>query len=84
VEWVRDNIANFGGDPHNVTNILENPGGGYKVSILMVMPAAAGFIPPCDCGKRAGMADDAKGNSDQAARKLLKELGITAANINKL
>ena len=37
-EWVRDNIAAFGGDPGNVT-IMGQSGGGAKVSALMAMPA---------------------------------------------
>jgi para-nitrobenzyl esterase len=43
LEWVRDNIGAFGGDPGNVT-ILGESGGGAKVSTLMAMPAAAGLF----------------------------------------
>ena len=39
LKWVRDNIAEFGGDPGNVT-IFGQSGGGGKVSTLMAMPAA--------------------------------------------
>jgi len=39
LEWVRDNIAEFGGDPGNVT-IFGQSGGGAKVSCLLAMPAA--------------------------------------------
>lgn len=43
LEWVRDNIANFGGDPANVT-IMGQSGGGAKVCVLTAMPAARGLI----------------------------------------
>ncbi len=43
LEWVRDNIAAFGGDPANVT-LFGQSGGGGKVSSLMAMPAAKGLF----------------------------------------
>ena len=43
LEWVRDNIAAFGGDPGNVT-IFGESGGGGKVSVLLAMPAARGLF----------------------------------------
>jgi len=43
LEWVKKNIANFGGDPANVT-IFGQSGGGGKVSTLMAMPAAKGLF----------------------------------------
>lgn len=41
--WVRDNIAEFGGDPANVT-IFGQSGGGAKCATLMAMPAAHGLF----------------------------------------
>ena len=43
LEWVRDNIAEFGGDPGNVT-IFGQSGGGAKCATLMAMPAARGLF----------------------------------------
>jgi para-nitrobenzyl esterase len=43
LEWVRDNIASFGGDPANVL-IFGQSGGGGKVSTLMAMPSAKGLF----------------------------------------
>ena len=43
LEWVRDNIAGFGGDPSNVT-IFGESGGGSKVTCLLAMPSAQGLF----------------------------------------
>ena len=43
LEWVRDNIAAFGGDPGNVT-VFGESGGGAKVSTLLSMPRARGLF----------------------------------------
>jgi para-nitrobenzyl esterase len=43
LEWVKNNAANFGGDPNNVT-IFGQSGGGAKVNTLMAMPSAKGLF----------------------------------------
>jgi len=43
LEWVRDNVASFGGDPANVT-IFGQSGGGGKVATVQSMPAARGLF----------------------------------------
>ncbi|MDO4644074.1 MAG: carboxylesterase family protein, partial [Cardiobacteriaceae bacterium] len=43
LEWVKDNIAQFGGDPNNIT-IFGESGGGAKVLTLMATPAAKGLF----------------------------------------
>ena len=43
LQWVRDNIAAFGGDPGNVL-IFGQSGGGAKCATLMAMPSAKGLF----------------------------------------
>lgn len=43
LEWVRDDIAAFGGDPENVT-IFGESGGGAKVATLLGVPSAKGLF----------------------------------------
>ena len=43
LKWVRDNIANFGGDPSRVM-IFGQSGGGSKVSTLLATPSAKGLF----------------------------------------
>jgi para-nitrobenzyl esterase len=75
LEWVRDNIANFGGDARNVT-IFGESGGGAKIGTLMAMPGAKGlFHKACvQSGSmlRAGDPDAATKNS----REWMSRLGV--------
>ena len=43
LKWVQENIEKFGGDPKNVT-VFGQSGGGAKVTTLLQMPAADGFL----------------------------------------
>ena len=43
LRWVRDHIAQFGGDPDRVT-IFGESAGGFSVVALMAVPAAAGLF----------------------------------------
>ena len=43
LEWVRDNIAAFGGDPSRVL-VFGQSGGGIKTSTLLAMPSAQGLV----------------------------------------
>ncbi|HEU5381543.1 MAG TPA: carboxylesterase/lipase family protein [Ktedonobacteraceae bacterium] len=83
LEWVRDNIEAFGGDPGNVT-IFGESGGGAKVSALMAMPCAAGLfhraIVQSGPGIRLTLPERARAN----AEKLLKELDIPAGEPDRL
>ena len=73
LEWVRDNIEAFGGDPANVT-IFGESGGGWKVSLLLAMPAARGLFAKAIIQSGPGLTAKPKADADQVARQLLAAL----------
>ncbi len=79
LEWVRDNIAQFGGDPGNVT-IFGQSGGGAKVSTLLSMPAAKGLFHKAVIQSGAGLRVGTKDDAVDAVSSLIIGLGISASN----
>ena len=83
LEWVRDNIEAFGGDPTNVT-IFGESGGGLKVCALMAMPAAKGLFHKAIVESGPGLRGISKENAAQLARGVLAELQISAGDLKAL
>ncbi|HWX55997.1 MAG TPA: carboxylesterase family protein [Verrucomicrobiae bacterium] len=83
LEWVRDNIAEFGGDPGNVM-IMGQSGGGAKVSILLSMPAAKGLFHKASIQSGPGLRVGRKENANRIAKALLDELKIAPGDIKAL
>ncbi len=83
LRWVRDNIANFGGDPDNVT-IMGQSGGGAKVSILMSMDSAKGLFHKASIQSGPGLIVGRRDPATAAAKALLMELGIPPGDIKSL
>jgi para-nitrobenzyl esterase len=84
LEWVKNNISNFGGDPDNVT-IFGQSGGGAKVNTLMAMPSAKGLFHKAinQSGSfRSAMLE--KSETQAIASEVLKELKIDAADADKI
>jgi para-nitrobenzyl esterase len=83
LRWVRENIANFGGDPDKVM-IYGQSGGGAKIAALMGAPSAAGLF------HRASIQSPGPGNhpdaepSRELARQLMKDLELPANDIASL
>ena len=84
LEWVKNNIANFGGDPDNVT-IFGQSGGGAKVNTLLAMPAAKGLFHKAinESGAfRSAMKE--KSETQAIAEEVLNLLNIPASNVDSL
>ncbi|HEU0119641.1 MAG TPA: carboxylesterase family protein [Bryobacteraceae bacterium] len=75
LEWVRDNIANFGGDPANVT-VFGQSGGGAKVSTLMAMPAAKGLFHRAIVQSGSILRVHSHEESAKFGRAVVAELGL--------
>ena len=83
LQWVRDNIAAFGGDPGNVT-IFGQSGGGAKVSTLMAMPSAKGLFQKAivESGSLLNVGD--RGYTRGLAEAVLKALEIAPGDLERL
>ncbi len=83
LEWVRDNIANFGGDPNNVT-ITGQSGGGGKCCHLMVMPSAKGLFHKVAIQSGSTLRTGRHEQAQQSAEALWTKLGVTKGDLSKL
>ena len=75
LEWVRENIERFGGDPQNVT-IFGESAGAVSVSCLMAMPKARGLFHRAIAQSGGPNLVRSRDVSHAVARAFLKSLGI--------
>src|SRR4029077_2124827 len=83
LEWVRDNIAYFGGDPNLVT-IFGQSGGGRKVATLMSMPSAKGLFHRAIIESGAVLRLTTAEDAIHTTTLLLAELGLSANQVREL
>jgi para-nitrobenzyl esterase len=83
LRWVRDNIADFGGDPGNVT-IFGESGGGGKVSVLLAMPSARGLFHRAIVQSGAAIRVSTRERANALAEAVLRELGLPANECDRL
>lgn len=83
LEWVRDNISNFGGDPGNVT-IFGESGGGGKVATLLCMPSARGLFHKAAILSGTLLNTNTKEMTQAYAAQTLLNLGIDSSEVYRL
>ena len=83
LEWIRDNIAAFGGDPQNVT-IFGQSGGAGKVATLMAMPAARGLFHRAIAQSGAALTATPSAQAIGTTERLLQRLNIKPDQIDAL
>lgn len=83
LDWVKRNIAVFGGDPDNVM-VFGESGGGAKTCALMAMPAAHGLFHRAGVQSGPMLRGGSKEAATETARRVLAGLGLAPTELSKL
>jgi len=83
LQWIQDNIRQFGGDPKNVT-IFGESGGGGKVGTLLCMPPAQGLFHQAIIMSGTILNVNTKAMTEELGLAVLKELGIDKKDVDKI
>jgi para-nitrobenzyl esterase len=83
LEWVRDNVERFGGDPKNVM-IFGESGGGSKVSTLLGMPAAKGLFQKAAIESGPALTATTREAATRTATAFLTTLGLDKTKLDRL
>lgn len=83
LEWVRDEIAAFGGDPANVT-LFGNSAGAVNSACLLAMPRAAGLFHKVIVQSGSLNLTRTTEAAVEATRQVMKEIGLAANEADKL
>jgi para-nitrobenzyl esterase len=83
LEWVRDNIQGFGGDPGNITAFGESAGA-MSIGCLMAMPAARGSFQKCILESGAANTVSSLEEGAAAAARFLKIVGLKGDDVEGL
>jgi para-nitrobenzyl esterase len=83
LEWVREHIAEFGGDPSRVM-VFGQSGGGAKIATLMAMPAADGLFHSAATMSGQQVTAQGPGNAARRMGAFMDKLSLTAGDVEGL
>ena len=83
LQWVRDNIAAFGGDPDNVL-VFGQSGGGAKIATMMGMPAARGLFHRAITMSGQQVTASGPLNASRRTAAYLTKLGVSERDLSPL
>ena len=83
LEWIREHIAGFGGDPDNVT-VFGQSGGAGKVSTVMAMPAAKGLFHRAIAQSGSNLTGISKADAIRTTELVLQRLNIKPDQLDRL
>jgi para-nitrobenzyl esterase len=83
LEWVRDNIAHFGGNPGNVT-IFGQSGGGLKISTLLAMPPAKGLFHKAIIESGSLLKGVHRDEANKTTERILAKLSLQPNQVDEL
>lgn len=83
LEWVHENISQFGGDPNNVT-VFGQSGGAGKVSTLLAMPSAKGLFHRGIMQSGGGVSARAESDAMVVGQNIYKQLGVKPGDVKAL
>jgi para-nitrobenzyl esterase len=83
LKWVRENIAEFGGDPGKVT-VFGQSGGGRKVATLLAMPSAKGLFHRAIIESGATIKLVERDQAARVARELFAKLALQPSQLREL
>ena len=83
LQWVRDNIAEFGGDPDNVT-IFGESAGGMSVGALLAMPMARGLFHKAIAQSGSCDTVSSPARANRTAERVLSRCGVSADDVEAI